>query len=163
MKRKIIAFTGAVVSIGFLIASAVANYMFGESLGRTSHEAMLYGIVGVLAVTMNALAPFYISWSLAAKRRITAAGVLLLWALCLAYSTTSALGFAAQNRESVAVSRQITHDAYEDIRRELLDLESRRKSASKKERPRWDSKIDDARARLAHAREQKPSPVDAQS
>jgi hypothetical protein len=163
MKRSIIAFAGAAVALGFLTASAVANYIFGESLGRTPHEAILYGIVGVLAVAMNALAPFYISWSLAAKRRITAAGVVVLWALCLAYSTTSALGFAAQNRESVAVSRQITQDAYEDIRRELFDLESRRKNASKKERPTWDSKVDYARARLAAAREQKPSPIDAQS
>src|SRR5262249_37125092 len=116
-----------------------------------------------LAVAMNALAPFYISWSLAAKRRITAAGIGLLWALCLAYSTTSALGFAAQNRESVAVARQITQDAYEDIRRDLLDLEARRKNASKKDRAGWDSKIDDARARLTAVRNQKPSPVDAQS
>src|SRR5262245_19971225 len=134
MKRGIIAFSGAVVSLGFLGASAVANYLFGESLGRTPHEATLYGIVGVLAVAMNALAPFYISWSLAEKRRVTAVGIIVLWVLCLSYSTTSALGFAAQNRESVAVSRQINQDAYEDIRRELFDLENRRKNASKKER-----------------------------
>jgi hypothetical protein len=126
MKRGIIAFSGAMVALGFFGASAVANYLFGESLGRTPHEALLYGIVGVLAVAMNALAPFYISWSLAAKRRITATGIVVLWALCLSYSTTSALGFAAQNRESVAVTRQITQDVYEDIRREL-DLEGRRK------------------------------------
>ena len=101
MKRSIIALAGALVSLGFLFASAVANYMFGASLGRTPWEAQLYGAVGVLAVAMNALAPFYISWSLTAKRRTTAAGIALIWALCLIYSTSSALGFAAQNREGI--------------------------------------------------------------
>src|ERR1700716_3059515 len=99
MKRHIIAGAGAVVALGFLFASAVANYMFGASLGRSPREAMLYGAVGVLAVAMNALAPFYISWSLTAARKTTAAAIGNLWALCLTYSTTSALGFAAQNRE----------------------------------------------------------------
>ena len=54
------------------------------------------------------------------------AGTMLLYALCLIYSVTSAVGLAAQNREGVTASQQITHDAYEDTRRELLDLENRR-------------------------------------
>jgi hypothetical protein len=101
VKRGVIAFAGGMVSLGFLGASAVANYLFGASLGRTPWEAQLYGAVGVLAVAMNALAPFYISWSLTAKRRTTAVSIMLLWALCLTYSTSSALGFAAQNRDGV--------------------------------------------------------------
>ena len=163
MNRLLIARAGAFVAFGFLAASAVANFMFGASLGRTPWEATLYGIVGVFAVAMNALAPFFLSWSLAAARKTTAAGVFFLWALCLTYSTTSALGFAAQNREGVALSRQITHDAYEDTRRELLDLEARRNNAKPKDRGRLDAKIDDARKRLAALRLQKPAPADAQS
>ncbi len=163
MKRGIIAFAGAVVALGFLGASAVANYLFGASLGRTPDEAMLYGAVGVLAVAMNALAPFYISWSLTAKRRATAAGIILLWALCLTYSTTSALGFAAQNREGVSFARQIGQDAYADIRRELLDLEARRKGASRKDRTPLEIRIDDVRSRLAAVRTQSTQPADAQS
>src|SRR5947209_1545365 len=134
MSRKLIAGAGALVALGFLSASAVANYLFGAGLGRTQWEATLYGAVGVLAVAMNALAPFYISWSLQASRKTTAAGIAALWALCLIYSTTSALGFAAQNREGVTVSRQVTHDAYDDTRRELLDLETRRQDAKAQDR-----------------------------
>jgi hypothetical protein len=163
MKRSIIAFTGGMVSLGFLGASAVANYLFGASLGRSPWEAQLYGAVGVLAVAMNALAPFYISWSLTAKRRTTAASIILLWALCLTYSTSSALGFAAQNREGVAVARQVTHDAYDDTRRELLDLENRRRDAVGREKSRLDAKVDDARKRLSAVRNKDPAPADAQS
>ena len=163
MKRGIIAGLGAIVSLGFLAASALANYLFGASLGRTPHDEMLYGAVGVLAVAMNALAPFYISWSLEAKRRTTAGGIVVLWALCLAYSTTSALGFAAQNREEVNASRQLNQDAYDDMRRELKDLEARHKSAIPKDRARLEKRIDDTRVRLTAVRNNNPAPADAQS
>ena len=76
MNRKVISLAGAVVASGFLLASAAANYLFGASLGRTPREAALYGIVGVLAVAMNALAPFFLSWSLAASRKTTAVACL---------------------------------------------------------------------------------------
>jgi len=163
MKRGIIALAGGVVSLGFLAASGVANYLFGASLGRSPWEAQLYGVAGVLAVAMNALAPFYISWSLTAKRRTTAAIITAMYALCLTYSTTSALGFAAQNREAIAVGRQVTHDAYDDTRRELLDLEARHKNAMPKDKVRIERKIDDARKRLTEVRARDPAPADAQS
>lgn len=163
MSRTVIAGAGAIIALGFLVASAVANYLFGASLGRTPLEANLYGTVGVLAVGMNAFAPFYISWSLAAARRTTAAAIGILWTLCLIYSTTSALGFAAQNREGVTLSRQVTHDAYDDTRRELFDLEARRKNAIGKEKARLESRVDDARKRLSAVRNQNPAPADAQS
>ena len=120
-------------------------------------------IVGVLAVAMNALAPFFLSWSLAASRKTTAVGIGLLWSLCLIYSTTSALGFAAQNREGVAQSRQITVDAYDDTRRELVDLETRRRAAKAKDRAQLDNRIDEIRRRLVTLRDQRPAPADAQS
>jgi len=163
MSRIAIARAGAFVATGFLLASAVANFMFGISLGRTRPEGMLIGIVGVFAVAMNALSPFFLSWSLAASRNTTAASIIILWSLCLTYSTTSALGFAAQNREGVAVSRQITSDGYEDTRRELLDLENRRNDARPKDRARLDAKVDDVRRRLTRLRSDAPAPADAQS
>lgn len=163
MTRTLITRSGAIVAGGFLIASAIANYLFGASLGRTPWESTLYGMVGVLAVAMNALAPFFLSWSLAASRRSTAAGIAFLWALCLAYSTTSAVGFAAQNRESVAQSQSVSREAYDDTRRELLDLEARRKATTVKDRPALDARIDDARKRLASLRPTAGAPVDAQS
>lgn len=163
MNRTHITRAGAIVAGGFLVASAVANYLFGASLGRTSWEAILYGMIGVLAVAMNALSPFFLSWSLAASRRSTAAGIVFLWVLCLTYSTTSALGFAAQNRESVAQSRSVSREAYDDTRRELLDLEARRKGTTVKDRPVLDARIDDARKRLAALRQNAGDAVDAQS
>src|SRR5581483_5078789 len=123
----------------------------------------LYGFVGILAVAMNALAPFFLSWSVTAKRRSTSAAIAILWAVCLLYSTTSALGFAAQNREAVALTREVSREAYDDVRRELLDLEARRQTARPKERAQLESRIDEVRRRLAQLREQPPAIADAQS
>jgi hypothetical protein len=61
------------------------------------------------------------------------------------------------------VSSYITHDAYEDTRRELIDLEIRRNTAKPKERIRLDTKVDDARNRLTTLRNENSAPVDAQS
>jgi hypothetical protein len=163
MKRRIIAGAGALISLGFLFVSALANYMFNASLGTTPWEATLYGSASVLPVAWNAFAPFYLSWSIAEARYTKAATIGVIWAICLLYSVTSALGFAAQNRESTSLSRQLTRDAYDDIRRELFDLEARRKDASGKEKTRLDNKIDETRRRLAAARNQHPAPADAQS
>jgi hypothetical protein len=163
MMRAHIRRAGAVIAVGFLCASALANFSFGVSLGRSTWEAQLYGFVGVLAVAMNAVSPFFLSWSVTAARRSAAIAIALLWVVCLIYSTTSALGFAAQNRETVAQSRESSREAYDDVRRELLDLEGRRQSARAKERSILDAKIDDARLRLSRLREQRPVVVDAQS
>lgn len=163
MTRKIIAAAGVCIAAGFLLASGVANYLFGLSLGQSSWEGQLYGLVGILAVAMNAVAPFFLSWALAASRKSTAAAVVVLWVLCLVYSTTSALGFAAQNRESVAGSREIAREAYDDTRRELIDLEARRQSAKQKDRAALEQRIDAARERVASLRDRRPITVDAQS
>lgn len=160
---KNISRAGAIISAGFLFASAVANYLFGMSLGKSSWEAHLYGFVGILAVAMNALAPFFISWSVAASRRATTAAVSVLWSLCLIYSTTSALGFAAINRETVADGRQISRDAYADTRRELLDLEARRAAAKQKDRAALEQRIDSVRKRLESQRSNRGAVADAQS
>lgn len=163
MTRPLIMRAGAAIAAGFLFASALANYSFGVSLGRTSWEGQLYGFVGVLAVALNAIAPFFLAWSLTASRRTTATAIGLLWMVCLLYSTASALGFAAQNRETVALSREASQEAYADVRRELLDLEARRQSARAKDRAALDARIDDARSRLSKLRGHKHEVADAQS
>jgi hypothetical protein len=133
------------------------------SLGRTFIESLLFGSIGVCAVGTNALCPFYLSWFTQASRRSAAAGTILLYVLCLTYSVTSAVGLAAQNREGVSTIRQVTRDAYEDARRELLDLERRRSNAKGKDGARLDARVDEVRRRLRTMQTTAPVPADAQS
>lgn len=163
MIRLLIRGIGAVVAVGFIVGSAVANFMFGTTLGRTAAESILIGSIGVCAVATNALCPFFVSWALQASRKAAAASILPLYALCLLYSVTSAVGFVAQNREGVSSSRQLSRDAYEDTRRELLDLERRRGIAKNKDRARLDARVDEVRKRLSKLRTAPAAPADAQS
>ena len=163
MIRGLIVGAGTVVAVGFVVGSAVANFMFGMTLGRTAAEGILIGGIGVCAVTTNALCPFFLSWALQASRKAAVASILLLYALCLVYSVTSAVGFVAQNREGVSSSRQLSRDNYEDTRRELLDLEARRGVAKSKDRARLDARVDEVRRRLSTLRGTPTTPADAQS
>lgn len=124
--KNVLASAGAVVALGFLAASAIMNYLFGTSLGRTPLEAQVYGAVSVLAVFCNALSPFFLSWGWQGKRYAVAIASGLLWSLCLLYCVTSALGFAAENRGAIAGVRETVQANYETASRHLLQLEARR-------------------------------------
>lgn len=117
---------GAVVAVGFLAASAAMNFVFGLSLGRTPLEANIYGAVSVLAVLCNALCPFFLSWGWQSRRLSVAGAAGLLWTLCLLYSLTSALGFAAENRNAGTAARETIHANYDTAARHLAQLEARR-------------------------------------
>ncbi len=115
---------GIVVALGFLLASAFMNFQYGFSLGRTVHEGWAYGLVGVLAVASNGLCPFLLTWHV--KRRALQGAILLLWVFCLTYSLTSAIGFAAENRDGRVAGRESAKANYEMTLASLADLESKR-------------------------------------
>ena len=119
---------GAVVAVGFLAASAVMNFLFGHSLGRTPLEASVYGIVSVLAVCSNALCPFFAQSAFKAKRYPTMYAILVFWLLCLTYSLTSALGFAAENRQSLIAPKAAMYDILKSKLETLKDLEARKRT-----------------------------------
>ena len=75
--RTTLGVTGALVAVGFLVASATMNYLFGSLLGRTPLESKVYGAVSVLAVLCNALCPFFLSWGRQGKRHAVAASAAL--------------------------------------------------------------------------------------
>lgn len=123
-----LAHLGTVVAIGFLLASAIMNYLFGHALGRTPLEASVYGGVGVLAVIANALCPFFAQSACKTKRFPTMYAILFFWLLCLIYSLTSALGFAAENRQSLTAPKAALHEIMQSKLKTLADLEDRKRT-----------------------------------
>ncbi len=144
---------GALVTLGFLGASAVMNYLFGSLLGRTPLEAKVYGSVSVLAVLCNALSPFFLSWAREAKRHAVAIAAVLLWTLCLTYSVTSALGFAAENRSTLTGARQTIHGDYDSANRRLAGLEATRATYQRPPKELED-RIDRLRQEVSELRKQ---------
>lgn len=119
---------GVVVAVGFIAASAFMNYLFGYSLGRSPVEAHIYGIVGLLAVIANATSPFFAHAAYKAQRLPTLYAIVAFWLLCLAYSLTSALGFAAENRQAIAALKAAMHDVLYTKLQTLRDLEARKRT-----------------------------------
>ncbi len=151
--KAIVSACGVLGALGFLALSALTNYLFASTLGRNPFEAYVYGTVGVLAVLFNGLCPFFLAWGRAAGRPAAAIAAACLWLLCLSYSLTSALGFAAENRGSVAAARQGAVEAEQSAKQRLADLETTR---AKYQRPprELDDRIDRMRRELAALRRQ---------
>jgi hypothetical protein len=144
---------GAVVAIGFLLGSAVMNYLFGSLLGRTPVEAKVYGAISVLAVLCNALSPFFLSWAREGKRHAAAVAAGIVWTLCLTYSMTSALGFAAENRTTLTGARQTIQSDYESASRRLAGLEATRATYQRPPKELED-RIDHLRQEMSELRKQ---------
>lgn len=139
---------GAIVGLGFLTASGFMNFEFGYGSGRTTIEAWVYGLVGVLAVFCNGLCPFFLAWH--TKRQVLQAGIVLLWVVCLSYSLSSAIGFAAENREGRIGPREAQRANYELTLASLADLEAQRGRSKKKWR--YDKRIEALREEVKKQR-----------
>jgi hypothetical protein len=131
------------VAVIFLAASAIMNFTFGLALGRTWYESLICGGVGVLAVAINALSPFYFAWH--SGRKVFAVGLGVLWALALAYSLSSAVGFAATNRQAHTGAREALHANYETTKEQLEDLLAKRE---REKTSRYDGQIEAKREQL---------------
>lgn len=121
--KTTLSYIGAVVSFGFLIASGVINYNFGTRLAEAEWLKHIMGGVAVMAVAYNAICPFLVRWW---KSYTGKALALLLWFLCLAYTATSAVGFAAENRTLVQ-SQQLATNSNLSIYHDMLNDELAKK------------------------------------
>ena len=149
--RLLLSLAGALVAIAFLVASAAMNYQFSWSLGRTPCEAEIYGSVSVLAVLCNGLCPFFLSWGWEDRRYLVALAAGTLWSLCLIYSLSSALGFAAENRNELISVRMAAEANYEAALSRLSELTKTR--AQYQHPPKQlDDRIDKTRGEVAKLR-----------
>lgn len=144
--------------MGFLVCSAFMNALFGFSLGRAPLESYLYGAVSVLVVACNALCPFFV----ASSQRSLKMGALFLWAICIAYSLTSAFGFAAENRSTRSARGESGQYNYQTAIKRLSDLEATRQKYQKPPRD-LEVRIDTTRREVAELRAAGLTDTDAQS
>ncbi len=115
----------AAIGYGFLIVSAVANFLFAFSLGRTFYLALLYGSVGVLATLANAVVPLRMlqAWDARRFSVLVAGGVLL--PLCITFSLASAMGFAASMRDRGTADQAALSANYKTTLAQLRDAEAK--------------------------------------
>jgi hypothetical protein len=132
--RHVFGAVGVLAALILLSVSAAMNWQFGYSLGKTEFDSHILGAASIAADGMKALMPFFIFSAWRQRNYPQAMGAAALWAVCIIYAMTSALGFAALNRSDTSGARAVQHEKYEDLRTELTRL-SQQQSWLEKHRP----------------------------
>ena len=132
--RHVFGAVGVLAALILLSVSAAMNWQFGYSLGKTEFDSHILGAASIAADGMKALMPFFIFSAWRQRNYPQAIGAAALWAVCIIYAMTSALGFAALNRSDTSGARAVQHEKYEDLRTELTRL-SQQQSWLEKHRP----------------------------
>lgn len=120
--RHVFGVLGCIAALILLGVSAAMNWQFGHSLGKTPFDAHVFGAASVAADCMKALMPFFIFGAIRNRNWSQALGGTALWAVCIVYALTSALGFSALNRSDTTGNRSLQAANYEDLRGQLAQI-----------------------------------------
>jgi hypothetical protein len=116
--RHILGILGVLAASVLLLVSAMMNYQFGYSLGRTPADSHIYGMASAAADCFKALAPFFFFAALRSRVWSQALAAALVWVVVTGYAFTSALGHAALNRFATSGERVVASANYKDLRAE---------------------------------------------
>jgi hypothetical protein len=125
--RHVFGVCGCVAALILLCVSATMNWQFGFSLGKTEFDSHVFGAASVAADGLKALMPFLIFAAWRNRNWLQAFGGTALWAVCIVYALTSALGFASLNRSDTTGARTIQAEKYEDLRTQLSRITDQQK------------------------------------
>ena len=125
--RHVFATMGCIASLIMLAVSAAMNWQYGYSLGETEFNAYVLGAASIAADCLKALLPFFIFAAFRHRNWSQALGGSALWAVCILYALTSAVGFASQNRSDTTSLRVMEAAKYEDLRSELARVQDQQK------------------------------------
>jgi hypothetical protein len=114
-------------SLILLAVSAAMNWQYGYSLGETEFNAHVLGAASIAADCMKALLPFFIFAAWRNRSWSQAIGGSALWAVCILYALTSAIGFASTNRSDTTGTRAMQNEKYEDLRSQLARITDQQK------------------------------------
>ena len=123
-----------IIATGFLAASAIANFMFAFSLAKSPLLALVYGSVGVLATAANAVIPIRMlqAWEVRHTSVLVAGAIFL--PLCIAFSLTSAIGFAASVRDKASAERASITQNYQTTLMMLKEMEAKPRTVKAEQR-----------------------------
>jgi hypothetical protein len=121
--RHVLGVLGVIAALVLLGVSAMMNYQFGYSLGKTATDAHIYGMASAAADCFKALAPFFFFAAIRNRVWSQALAAALVWVVVTGYAFTSALGHAALNRFTTSGERVVASTSYKDLRAELKRAE----------------------------------------
>jgi hypothetical protein len=117
--RHVFAVLGCIAALIMLCVSAAMNWQYGYSLGETEFNAYVLGAASIAADCLKALLPFFIYAAWRHRNWSQAISGTALWAVCILYALTSAIGFASTNRNDTTGTRAMQAVKFEDVRAQL--------------------------------------------
>lgn len=117
---------------GVWIVSACANWFFGASLGDgtvaigTITTAELFSGVSLASDLLKAVMLFGLTWAVATRHWMAGLVMGSIWAVCVAWSIFSAVGFVALNSGTVTDKRGKSADEWSQLRKEIERTQERR-------------------------------------
>jgi len=119
MTRHVLGVLGVIAASVLLAVSAMMNYRFGYSLGKTPSDGHIYGLASAAADCFKALVPFFFFAAIRNRMWSQAIAAVLVWVVVTGYAMTSALGHAALNRLDTSGQRAAATATYKDLREDL--------------------------------------------
>ena len=123
---------GGLATAAMLGISMRVNFLFGYSLGQTLERAEVFGWVSVISDLWKALGPICFIALFRAKRQWAGSAASAIWAACLLYSVTSAVGAAIEDRSSRTGNRETLVLNYDEFTAEAKRLEGKRNGLRKR-------------------------------
>lgn len=123
--RFALGFLGVCSASVLLAVSAAMNWQYGFFLGNTEFNGHILGAASAASDGLKALLPFFLFVAIKDKKFSHALAAATLWVVCIAFSMTSALGFAAHNRSDTTGARTVQMQTYTDKRQEIERLQQR--------------------------------------
>ena len=115
---------GIVAVLVFLAASAAMNAHFWLAQGKSDLEGQILAGVSVAGDLFKAMLPFFIAAALAQRSWLKALVGSGMFAIILAFSLMSALGFASGNRGAVTGPREAMSKRYEAVVAEISEIDT---------------------------------------
>ena len=126
--RWLLLSVGGLATAAMLCISMRVNFLFGYSSGQTPERAEVFGWVSVISDFWKALGPIFVVALLREKRQWATAAACTIWAACLLYSVTSAVGAAIEDRSGRTGNRETVVMNYEELTADAKRLEEKRNS-----------------------------------
>jgi hypothetical protein len=125
--RLLVVVVSAGAALAFVAASALMNWVFMTSLGKSAFEQQIFGAVSVAVSAFIALLPTLVLWAWREKRFAQVAVGMPVFFAFVAFSLSSAVGFAAKNRGTQTEDRSLATSRLAEVRQEIGEAEARRK------------------------------------
>ena len=104
------------------------NWVFMTSLGKSEFEQHIFGAVSVAVSAFIALLPTLILWAYRERRFLYVVLGVPVFLAFVAFSLSSAVGFAAKNRGSMTEDRGLATSRLAGVKQEIDDAETKRKA-----------------------------------